>query len=106
MEILALLSLFYDHDLAIGRGHNQLVGIAVEVTNRTAVEIERHQPSCAKDDDENPKWYSRVEIGPEQPGDTYDDQCAQHELVGAFAVDPDLLQFLDSFSHEMFLIAL
>ena len=52
MKIRVLLDFLDDHNLSIGRSHHEFVGVAVEIADRTTVEVEGHQPCCAKDEGE------------------------------------------------------
>ena len=39
VEICIFLGLFNHNDFSIGRGYNQLVGIAIKIANRTTIEV-------------------------------------------------------------------
>ena len=57
VEILVLLCFLNHDDLAVGRCHNEFIGVAIEVADRTAVEVERHHPGCAKDEGKDYERY-------------------------------------------------
>ena len=65
VEILVLLY-FLDYDNApIGRSdYNLLCILAVEIADRTAIEINDNTINGVKDGEENPKWDFRVEYVP------------------------------------------
>jgi hypothetical protein len=44
MEIGMLVNLLNNHNLTIGRCYHQLLCVAVEVADRTTVEVERTEP--------------------------------------------------------------
>ena len=46
VEISVFLHFFNHYNLAVGRSHHRTLGIAVEVANRAAVEVQRYQPGC------------------------------------------------------------
>ena len=61
VKVLVFLSLFYYHDLAVGRRNNQLIRVTVVIADRAAIEVQRHEPGSAKDDDEDPERYGSAE---------------------------------------------
>jgi hypothetical protein len=99
MEIFVFLSLFNDNNLSIGRSYYKLIGISIKITDWTTIEIECHKPGCSKNEDKNPKRYRCTEVVPKSIGDATDSHCADKQLISAFSMDPNFLQFLNLFSH-------
>jgi hypothetical protein len=44
VEVGVLFRFLYHHNLSVGRGNNQFVGVAIEVADRAAIEVENHEP--------------------------------------------------------------
>ena len=61
VEIFVFLGFLHYHNLAVGRRHDQFLRITIVIADRTAVEVQSHQPGCAEDDDEDPKRYGGAE---------------------------------------------
>ena len=55
VKILCFLSLLDNYNLAVSRSYNKFLRVAIKVTNRTAVEVERHKPGGTKDYYEGPE---------------------------------------------------
>ena len=100
VEILMFIHFLDDHDAAVGRSHHHFRGVAVEVADRTAVEVQGNEPHRAEDDDEDPERNDRVDEMEEQPGNNHQGDGTQSEFLCPFAVNPDLFQFIDPFSHS------
>jgi hypothetical protein len=66
VEICIFLGLFNHNDFSIGRGHNQLVGIAIKIANRTTIEVKGNKPRCAEYYHKYPKRYGGIETVPQQ----------------------------------------
>ena len=99
VEVLVLLGLLHDDNLSISRGDHQFFRISVIVAYRTSVEIEHQCPRSAEYHDEDPEGDGGAQSIPQQQGDAHDGNGTVEQLVRTLAMDPDLLQFLDSFSH-------
>ena len=104
VEIVVLLHLLYDDNLAVCRrdNHAQSVVTLRELTDGATEEIEHHGPHYAEDDGENPERELCLERLPENHGDGDEDKGAIDQGVCAFTVYAYLLyafQFLYSLSH-------
>ena len=91
VEILGLFSFLDDYNLSVGRSHDGLLGVAVEIADGAAIEIEHQQPGAAEDGHENDKRYRIVETPPENnpKGDKRKQRVEQ--FVGALTVYSYLL---------------
>ena len=104
MEIGVLFSLFHHNNLAIGWSHDQLVGIAIEIADRAAIEVKGHHPGSTKDQTKHPEGNFVVDEVPENGCNQRDGQHAQYEFIGAFTVYSNFLEFLYSFSHGLLIV--
>ena len=103
MEIFVFLCLFNDYNLSVSRRNDKFLGVPIEITDRTTVEVEYDEPYNSKNDDKYPKRYSCVEECKKQIADSKYHTCAQQEFIGSLAMYSDVFKFLyllDFFSHE------
>jgi hypothetical protein len=71
VEIFSFFNLLNHNNLTIGRSNDQFVGIAIEIADRTAVEVESHEPGGTKDDYKDPEEYIYVEAIPNESANAY-----------------------------------
>ena len=101
VEIGIFLGLLDYNNFTISRGHNQFISIAVEIANRTAIEVQRDKPGSTKYCCKYPEWHLVIKATPKQCPYAYNCQPTEDQFVSTLAMDSDLLEFLYSFSHEL-----
>ena len=100
VEILRFLDFLNDHDLAVGRRHDDSLGVFErKIAHRTAEKVHDDGIECAENSHEKPKPEFRIEP-PEQQSRGCNHDEAPNKRVGALAMQSYLLQFTDFISHK------
>ena len=95
VEVFVLLHLLHYHDLAVGRSHDNALGVAIEDTDGTAEEVDDDEIDDATQCQDDPEYRAleTKHMSREQTQQGKRDS-AQDERVRAFAVQTDVLLYL------------
>ena len=100
VEVLILLHLLDDDDLAVGRRHHDMFRVLdVEVADRAAIEVEHDTIDGDHDDEERPERNLGRQGKPQNGGHQGNADSTIQQLVRALTMKTDFLEFLYSLSH-------